>query len=483
MAESAYLNSDGTFKGGFDGCVRYQTDEKGLSEESAKKLCAYIGRAADKIDSSDEEIVHYDHIEHREGAKPWCVVSQDRSKTLGCFESREQAVHYLANVEAHKKDSNVEDVIRIDVGKLDKFEKTPSGGLRIPAVLTRAGVFTYKDQDGNSIRELRHPEDVFHPDSIKSLEDAPVTDLHPTGLVTPQTFKRDAVGHIRDVRRDGDKLVGTVVVQDASMIQAIEGGNRREISLGYHATREWATGDYKGEAFDARQRVIRYNHGGIGPRSWGRAGPEVQLRLDNKGENKMSVRIDGVDYDASSPQFAQAFENHQRKLQEEMDSLRRTVSEQKGRLDGADDTIAKITRERDTYKQERDRAISLDEISRRVDARVSLLRRAAPLLGGDYEVGNKTDQQIRLDALEKAGHKIPEGADENYVVGRFEAVTEMRKDDAEEKFDGVKLREMPDDEKNERKDGAERSLERIYRDNREFDEKAWQKPLDMSKGA
>jgi hypothetical protein len=43
-----HLNPDGTFKGGFKGCVAAQK-EKGLSDESAHKLCAYIGRRAGKI--------------------------------------------------------------------------------------------------------------------------------------------------------------------------------------------------------------------------------------------------------------------------------------------------------------------------------------------------------------------------------------------------------------------------------------------------
>jgi len=46
---SDYTNSDGTFQGGFDGCVSAMEDCKGLPTENAKKLCAYIGRQAGKI--------------------------------------------------------------------------------------------------------------------------------------------------------------------------------------------------------------------------------------------------------------------------------------------------------------------------------------------------------------------------------------------------------------------------------------------------
>jgi len=46
--KDGHLNPDNTFKGGFKGCVSYQKG-KGLSGESAGKLCAYIGRRAGKI--------------------------------------------------------------------------------------------------------------------------------------------------------------------------------------------------------------------------------------------------------------------------------------------------------------------------------------------------------------------------------------------------------------------------------------------------
>lgn len=46
---SAYINPDGTFKGGFKGCVRYQQSVKGLAKENATRLCAWIGRKHGKI--------------------------------------------------------------------------------------------------------------------------------------------------------------------------------------------------------------------------------------------------------------------------------------------------------------------------------------------------------------------------------------------------------------------------------------------------
>ena len=45
----SHVNADGTFIGGFDGCVEHQIECEGHSKESAQKICAYIGRKAGKI--------------------------------------------------------------------------------------------------------------------------------------------------------------------------------------------------------------------------------------------------------------------------------------------------------------------------------------------------------------------------------------------------------------------------------------------------
>jgi len=50
--ECDHIAPDGTFVGGFDGCVEHFTECEGLPEENARKLCAYIGRHAGKITSA-----------------------------------------------------------------------------------------------------------------------------------------------------------------------------------------------------------------------------------------------------------------------------------------------------------------------------------------------------------------------------------------------------------------------------------------------
>jgi len=173
--------------------------------------------------------------------------------------------------------------IRLDFGKVRTVERTPQGGLRVPAFLTRTGIFVYKRADGTESRELRPPEEVFSPESMASLRGAPVTELHPPVLINAENWQTYARGNMgEDVRQEaGDFLGGDLYVQAAETVAKVEGGELVEISCGYDATIDPTPGVFNGEPYDAIQRRIRYNHVALGPVDWGRAGPDVRLRLDS----------------------------------------------------------------------------------------------------------------------------------------------------------------------------------------------------------
>jgi hypothetical protein len=100
--------------------------------------------------------------------------------------------------------------------------------------------------------------------------------------VRTDTFRELARGHVGDnVAADGRFVAATLYVQDAALVDAIERGDRREISCGYTCSYDPTPGEYKGEHYDGRQVGITYNHAAIGPRDWGRAGSDVALRMDS----------------------------------------------------------------------------------------------------------------------------------------------------------------------------------------------------------
>ncbi len=205
---------------------------------------------------------------------------------------------------------------RYDVSRLDKVERTPQGGLRVGANLTRTGVFTYTHADGSITRELRHPDDVFAADSLASFKRAPLTELHPSKPVDPTNWKELSVGHVGDdVHADGIYVASSVDVQDASAVQKVESGALRELSAGYTVDVVPGEGIWQGEKYDARQTNIRANHVALLPDGAGRAGKNVALRLDagdavmveneaprarSEGRTMKTTKIDGVDFEVGS---------------------------------------------------------------------------------------------------------------------------------------------------------------------------------------
>lgn len=176
---------------------------------------------------------------------------------------------------------------RIDQGKLGSARIDHNGTLISGAAITRTGVFTYqhRDKDGKTFttRELRHPEDVYHPDSVASFIQLPVTDEHPfDGRITPDNSQRLAVGNVGDtISRDGRFMVADLFVRHAPTIAKVRGDDqnaKRELSCGYEAEVIEEDGVYEGERYDHRQTNIRGNHVAI-VRA-GRAGPDVKLHMD-----------------------------------------------------------------------------------------------------------------------------------------------------------------------------------------------------------
>lgn len=116
---------------------------------------------------------------------------------------------------------------------------------------------------------------------MATLEHVPVVDVrHHTTLVSSETWREVARGHVANVHREGKYIVADLHVNDAEAVDAIEDGDRLDISCGYNCERlEWTSGVYEGEPYDCIQRGIKYNHVALCTPGGGRAGPEVSLCL------------------------------------------------------------------------------------------------------------------------------------------------------------------------------------------------------------
>ena len=198
---------------------------------------------------------------------------------------------------------------RVLLGKTTRT-KTSSGFLRVPASLTRTGVFLYLAGelgiDGDPERVvsvLRTKESITHPDAMASLRGAPVTLEHPSNL-SPKTFRRHAVGAVAGEPEFREPVVfSDLLICDETAIKEIEDGEREEISVGYDFKVEPAIpGD------NAEYRTtgpIDYEH--VAVVASGRAGPGIRVfdahpqphtLRQHEMDEKMAKRISDMIEDA-----------------------------------------------------------------------------------------------------------------------------------------------------------------------------------------
>ncbi|MCP4051067.1 MAG: DUF2213 domain-containing protein [bacterium] len=70
----------------------------------------------------------------------------------------------------------------LKLDSLEEIERSPEGFLRLPAKVTRTGIFIYRKADGSLVKELRPSDEVFNADSLTSLLGKPLTNNHPLGV-------------------------------------------------------------------------------------------------------------------------------------------------------------------------------------------------------------------------------------------------------------------------------------------------------------
>jgi hypothetical protein len=124
-------------------------------------------------------------------------------------------------------------VRRFDRGEFGHLVKDATGYRADAAVITKAGIFDYRQADGSVRSEFRSPEEVFKADSMLSARMMPVTNNHPATFVNPDNAKELSIGLTGELpRQDGENLTIALKVTHADGIAAIEGG-RRQLSCGY----------------------------------------------------------------------------------------------------------------------------------------------------------------------------------------------------------------------------------------------------------
>jgi hypothetical protein len=307
--------------------------------------------------------------------------------------------------------------------------------VRAEGYLTRAGIFVYRDAKGKTIRELRPPEEVMHPDALASFALVPVTNEHPPQALTADNAKQYAVGSVSEsVAPEGDKVRATLMITDADAIAAFDAG-RSELSCGYTADVVIEPGTWQGQRYDAKQTNIRGNH--VALVDAGRAGPTCSIRMDATDvaqeitvEN-VTIEVGGAKYSVPAEMAAELAKmladkglkpemaDMAKPAQEEMAAVKadaqRKIDSLQARLDGLQSPAsAKALRE--SIAQEVRADIAVTELAVRFDA---ALAASDTLEDKRRKVVAKIDPSVKLDG------KSPE-----YVAGLLDALVQARGEQA-----------------------------------------------------
>ena len=342
-------------------------------------------------------------------------------------------------------------VHRFDVATLGNAERTPQGFLKIPAYLTRVGVLEYKRADGQVVRELRPRDEVFRAQSLATLSAAPVTDLHPTQMVSPDNVQTLSIGHVSDtVKQDGNLVAAHVTIQEAKAIAAVEAGKRRELSCGYKCRIDETPGVFEGQHYDQVQRDITYNHVAIGPKNWGRAGRDVALRLDaadggtddkdgdvfrlDKADalsvaisappdgghmEPVTIHVDGIDVQVVTKKDAQLIEKALATRDDALAEVTTQTEALQGRLDAAEAEHKKV-------KEALAVASDPKRLDQQLNERFALVETAKRVLPEDHKFDGESTRQIQEAVLTHLDAELDlKGRTDEHVSARFDQAMRM----------------------------------------------------------
>ncbi|NTS31278.1 DUF2213 domain-containing protein [Phyllobacterium sp. BT25] len=319
------------------------------------------------------------------------------------------------------------------------------GYLVADARIARTGIQTYLGSEVGKpamplVRVYRPGSEVFSDETLKSAAHRPVTNDHPSELVTSKTWKDVAVGQTGDeIAGEGIFIRVPLMVSDETAINDIEGG-KQELSAGYTCDLDFTAGTTpSGEAYDAIQKNIRINHVAIVQR--GRAGKQVRIGdgahawgitpitsdEETKGNRSMTTRT--ITVDGLSVELA---DKDAQIVQRTIDNLNKQITDAHSAQAKADSDHAKLVADKDAQLAKKDAEIDdlkgkvLDAaaLDKRVQDRADLIT-TAKAIAKDVKTDGLTDAAIRKAVVAaKLGDEAVKDKAEAYVDARFDILAE-----------------------------------------------------------
>jgi hypothetical protein len=281
-----------------------------------------------------------------------------------------------------------------------RAERTPEGYIVDDPILTRTGVFEYRNPNGSVRREYRPPEAVFAVDSLSAYEGLPITDGHP-GKVTAANVKRHLAGTVMSAgRQDGESIRAKVKIFD---IKPVEEG-KKELSVGYEVEIDPTPGiSPEGERYDVKQISVKPNHLALCRK--GRAGT-ARLNLDaaddadepEKEDTMSLVKVavaSGLSYDAA-PEVAQ----YAQELKTRLDAVTAERDAAAARADSAEAKTKELETGAEKVRQDaRDEALARVKLEATLTAAKVQFKADAT----DLELQTAFIKSVRGDSLDLTG--------------------------------------------------------------------------------
>lgn len=332
---------------------------------------------------------------------------------------------------------------RVSVGDT---KETAEGYLVATARVARTGVQEYLARElgdvaaeagfkpDDIVRVYRHPDEVFHSDSLASITRLPVTVDHPAEDVTAENWAKLSVGEVGDAySTEPEWIVVNPMIKDARATKAAR-TTHREISMGYSAAIVKAR---DGLEADFEQKNIRYNHLALVPK--GRAGEKARIGdawgvspvhdfqpgITPKTEKggRMSDQLKTVVLGDKAVQVAvadvAAIEQYKADMQRK---LADAEAAKKKSEEDKDEEIGKLKADLKAAKD-----ASIVDVDALVAARTDLVSKVHAI-DAKIDVTGKSDADLRKAAVAaKLGDEMVKDASEAVILGMFKAIAKDAK--------------------------------------------------------
>lgn len=331
-----------------------------------------------------------------------------------------------------------------------KADVTAEGWIKDKPVITRSGIFTYKN-NGKIVREYRPEDEVFKQDSLNTLLGAPITDGH-NGILNASSDKLGVIigSVLSPGARSDSNVVADIIIHNVKQI-----GNKRELSLGYTCEVDPTPGTTPGgEKYDAIQKDIKYNHLAVVHK--GRAG-NARIRLDSTSaasfdieEDTMGlakIRLDNIEYEA-----AQEVINKITKLEGDVTAAVKRADTAEAERDTVKSALATAEKNHKTAL-ENERATAKKRVSLEATAKQCEIK---------FD-DDTTDREIKEKVIVKLGHELKfDGKSDDYVDSAFDlAVAKMDKTGGSKQKTTLNNKKREDSNNYDSKTAREKMLARI----------------------